>query len=122
MKLLLRRFTRGPPWLFGIAAVVLFGTLFAASLGSDRGFVMMLQSTRFLFPASNPEPPISTSVAWLLGAAYWGLVATIIGAVIGSAGRIRRALTSMVVVVILGSVLQLALWLFGYRRVLRIEM
>lgn len=119
---LMRRFLRGLPWLFGIAAAVLFGTLFAASLGSDRGFVMMLQSTRLLFPTSNLEPPIATPVAWLLGSAYWVLVATIIGSVIASAGSIRKALSSIVVVVIVGSALQLALWLFGYRHVLRIEM
>lgn len=113
---------RGIPWLLGIAVAIVFGILFAGSLGSGTGFVFMLQSTRWIVPAADLQPPLSTAGTWLLQVAYLSLMTTSIGVVTRTPSWIRKVVLAITVVVVLGVVVQLLLRFVGYRYVLQIEL
>jgi hypothetical protein len=119
---LFRATLRGLPWSFGVAAAIVFGTFFAASLRSNTGFEVMLQSIRLLFPTAGLQPPMPLSGEWLLSISYWVATAACVGVVVRVGGAIRKVLLTILVVAILGSILQLALWAVGYRFLLRLEM
>jgi len=120
MTFLLWSVLRGLPWLFGIAVAIVFGFFFAVSLGSDEGFVLMLQGTRLIVPTAGLQPRLPAT--GLLDVIYLVLIATCIGIVTLGRGWIQKALLSITVVVVLGVVVQVLLRLAGYRFVPQIEM